>query len=669
MNMLQKIVFAVIVAAVSAQVAVAGQTFRQFVFEAWGPVACGERRDVVCPSATDVEDPVVRLGSPFVTSAAQTFSDYLAKGRFRQLCRGEDQAAAEFELDGKRLLLMANLTDEPAAMVLPGYVGVFHEFRGMKTFVFSAFATQLEIAVDLAPREVILATTDGRQDEVASFADTQYRIDRAEDARRLRNVRPLGQVPEEGVRLRFGVLADTHLMADDEVRDDLVRRAFRYMDERKADGVVICGDLTQNGSIDELRHLGALWDEVFPRSRRSDGGTIEKLFAYGDHDVESFTSGSPGLHRGLNRDPKAERAMRRRDIALNDRARQWKEAFHEDFAPVMRKTVKGYDFVLAHLYNDSEIEGLRYAEPLYIPGLEEFFETNRFDRTRPLFYVQHKLLKGTIGGPNMPGQDAGRTSAILRDFPNAVAFSGHKHRSARDERMLWQGAFTAVEVPGTTCVQTEAGYENGWSSADRSTSVPPRQMPHIDAYGDCAQGLFATVYDDRIVLERREFLHGGEVAEPWVVSLPNRGEAAYERRAQADRPLPRFAPSASVSVRERDGKDRDGKATRQIVVTCPTAPSDGPVPRAYAYEFQSVVTKCFVTRKALAKRVFSPKGYLAEAFDDGPVECVFALAEIPSDHDEVVFEVRPVDAFGRLGEPIVSKPRSFNPTPSCLYPF
>ena len=156
---------------------------------------------------------------------------------------------------------------------------------------------------------MILATTDGRQDGVASFADTQYRID-------------------------------------------------------------------------ELRHLGALWDEVFPGDRRSDGGTIEKLFAYGDHDVESFTSGSPGLHRGLNRDPKAERAMRRRDIALNDRARQWKEAFHEDFAPVMRKTVKGYDFMLAHLYNDSEIEGLRYADPLYIPERRRLQRTQAPQRAR-----------------------------------------------------------------------------------------------------------------------------------------------------------------------------------------------------------------------------------------------------------------------------------------------
>ena len=66
----------------------AGQTFRQVVFEAWGPVACGERRDVVLPPADDADDPVARIGRPFVTSAAQTFSDYLAKGRFRQLCRG-----------------------------------------------------------------------------------------------------------------------------------------------------------------------------------------------------------------------------------------------------------------------------------------------------------------------------------------------------------------------------------------------------------------------------------------------------------------------------------------------------------------------------------------------------------------------------------------------------
>lgn len=600
----------------------------------------------------------------FLLSVEKPLADFLQKGEVRELCRDAQKTALEFSKAAEKLLVLVNRTERPLTVLLPGYDGVFHEFRGHRTFSFSAFATQMGIGADLAPHEIVFATTDARQDGGCTLADHRRKLRCDEDLRLAQEIRPLGTVPERGVRLRFGVLADAHIQAEDDDRTAALRAAFRYMDSRKADGIVVCGDLTQNGSIPELRVFAAIWDEVFPLNRRSDGEPIEKLFVYGDHDVENFTSGSPGICRWLNGDPKRKAAMQRADIALNDRATQWKSAFREDFAPVMRKTVRGYDFVLAHLFNDERVPGLRYAEPLYIPGLEEFFATNRFDKTRPLFYIQHKILKGTVGGPDMPGQDAGRTSAILKGYPNAVAFSGHKHRSARDERMLWQGAFTAIETPGMSPLQTEPGYENGWTSADRSSSVPSRQMAHLACEGDCAQGLFVTVTDEALFVERREFLHGGEVAPPWVVKVPNGGEAAYERRAAQSVEMPRFAADAKVAVCERDGSDREGKAVRQIVVSCPPAS-----PRAYAYEFRAVLTKGFVTRIVGAKRVFSPRCYLAEPFDRGPVTCAFALSEIPSDHDTVRFEVRPVDAFGRLGEAVSSVPRSYNPTPSCLYPF
>lgn len=644
-------------------------TLREWVRTSWTSVAKGCAKTLDPGEETGASSSVVRRGSRYLTSVGEALSDYLSKGRYRKLRDDASLVSAEFDCGGRVLWVAVNLTDGPVALTLPGYKGVFHEFRGSRTFVFSPFATQPDIAVDMAPGEVILGTSDNCQDGGVAFSELQRQIGREEDARRLRSVRPLGDVPEEGVRLRLGVLSDVHLSVDDPVRGELLKCAFECLDARRVDGVVICGDLTQNGRCEELLGFGAVWDSVFPGNRRSDGGHVEKLFVYGDHDVETFTSGSPGLHRWLNKRPHTESEMRRHDIALNDRAKQWKEAFHEDFSPIVRKTLRRYDFVLAHLHNDSSVEGLRYADPLYIPGLEEFFRTNRFDRMRPFFYVQHKIPKGTVGGPSMPGQDSGRTSAVLGNFPNALAFCGHKHRSARDERMLWQGAFTVVQVPGVNPVQTEAGYENGWSSADRPDSVPPRQMAPLAAAGDCVQGLLVSVYDDRMIIERREFLHGGEVAEPWIVPTPNRGEASYEKRAEKAAALPRFAPSAVVSIRETEGKDRNGKVTRQIVVTCPAAPSDGAVSRPYAYEFRPVVAKGFVARTAGAKRVFSPRGYLAEAFDGGPVDCVFAKNEIPSDHDTVVFEVRPVDAFGRFGEPIMSNPLSFNPTPSCLYPF
>ena len=89
---------------------------------------------------------------------------------------------------------------------------------------------------------------------------------------------------------RFGVVSDTHILPSDAHRSDMLRQAFAYMDARRADGVIACGDLTQNGTIAELQAFAAIWYSVFPGDRRSDGAHVEKLFVYGDHDTEASFS-------------------------------------------------------------------------------------------------------------------------------------------------------------------------------------------------------------------------------------------------------------------------------------------------------------------------------------------------------------------------------------------
>ena len=97
---------------------------------------------------------------------------------------------------------------------------------------------------------------------------------------------------------RFGVISDIHLLPSDSHRSDVLRDAFKYMDARKADGVVACGDLTQNGTVAELRAFGDIWRAVFPGNRRSDGEHVEKLFVYGDHDTEpTFLPGVFAHHK------------------------------------------------------------------------------------------------------------------------------------------------------------------------------------------------------------------------------------------------------------------------------------------------------------------------------------------------------------------------------------
>ncbi|MGI5869666.1 MAG: metallophosphoesterase family protein [Kiritimatiellia bacterium] len=479
-----------------------------------------------------------------------------------------------------------------------------------------------------------------------------------------------GEVAErqDDIRLKFGVLADIHIDerhfaepgGGHSVR--VFKTALQCLCARSVDGVVICGDLTQDGRIAELRRLAETWREVFPNDRRPDGGRVERLFAFGDHDVERPYLLLKHWPEQLE-DPKVIADMRENHIAYVDRAKVWKDVFHEDFAPIMRRTIKGYDFVLAHLVNKDE-DGLRYADPLYIPGLEEFFEAQAFDRTKPLFYVQHKIPRGTVGGRHQSGQDAGRTSAILSRHPNAVGFCGHKHRTATEELSLWQGAFTQIQAPGLASLLTAAGRENSRCSCEAPCSTPPQQMDQLDTRLDGSHALVATVYADRMEIDRIDILHGGEaVAEPWIVRLPNDGSAAYERRGKTA-PVPQFAAGAKVKIATRLGKDRAGTAAHQVVVSFPPAHA----PRAYDYEVTALLSKGVVTRVAAQKRVYSPKCYWPERHDTDDVVCVFSRAEISDNHESVRFVVRPMNAWGAAGEPIESEDGEFW-AKGALYPF
>lgn len=472
-----------------------------------------------------------------------------------------------------------------------------------------------------------------------------------------------------GQRARFGLIADVHLDLGylppyrcTGRSERVFRTALEYLKSRGVDGVVLAGDMTRIGQIAELKRVKEIWDEVFPGGRRPDGEAVTPLFIFGDHEVETFDSPGGGYEKWFAELGIFEK-MRSGDIAVNDRAKVWREVFGEEFAPIRRVNVKGYDFVLAHFVTQ-DVDGARPGEPTWIPGLEEFFATNRFDGVRPFFYVQHKLPRGTVGGPNVTGQDIGRTTALLSRYPNAVGFCGHKHRSATEELSLWQGAFTQALVPAVSGLLTAPGRENSRSSCEAPVSVPPQQMMPLEGGADGSQALVMTVCDDRLVFERVDVLHDGEpVAAPWIVPWPNDGGAAFEKRGERA-PVPRFALDARVTAAIRRGRDRAGSECDQVEVRFPQTRR----PRAYDYEVTAVLTKGDTRRIVRQKRVYSPACHLSEARDTNDVVCVFGKGDLCDNHDSIVFEVRPANAWGRQGEAIATEPASYYRRPA-KYPY
>ena len=131
---------------------------------------------------------------------------------------------------------------------------------------------------------------------------------------------------------------------------------------------------------------------------------------------------------------------------------------------------------------------------------------------RPFFCVQHPHPKGTLFSYWGKGaEDGGQLTEFLKDYPNAVSFSGHSHMGLTDDRAVWQGAFTAVNT--CTLLQISTPYGGEWQCVNsrRKDTSQARHMGATSRRG--RQGMVMDVWPDRLEIERREFALG-EVAGP-----------------------------------------------------------------------------------------------------------------------------------------------------------
>ncbi len=446
------------------------------------------------------------------------------------------------------------------------------------------------------------------------------------------------KMPMNKRRARLGVISDIHVVPDAEADARAVfEHALRYFDEMKCDGVLVCGDLTEFGLTDELKLVGETWFKVFPDGKRSDGQKIEQLFIYGDHDMGGY------MHKRVPAKDIPEKV-----IPLTDPAAAWKAAFREEWEPVQVKTVKGYTFILAHHPGDQVASngGQR------IPGMEDALKKHAVAGDAPFFYAQHRVIKGTAGGEWAWGQEDGDSRRALNAHPNAVAFCGHGHVQCLDETSIWQDEFTAVEVPSLRYVTIRAGRENGRGGDD----VPSFKQPAVNTGGG-KQGLLMDLFDDRLVIMRRDFVNDCEIAAPWVVPLSfvSSGKPYNHARRAKEEIAPEFPATARIAVKRRKGRDRAGVEHEVYDVLIPPVHASTTTPRAFDYEVTAQIANDDVVRIAKQKRVFSYNGHFPEKFDVKPFGCVFAMNELSAQAQRIRFWVRPCGCFGAKGKAIATE--------------
>ena len=421
-------------------------------------------------------------------------------------------------------------------------------------------------------------------------------------------------------RLAIGIISDLHIDKNAAVLQKL-ERALDFFRNEKVDGVLIPGDIADNGLAMQLEELAIAWEKIFPDSKGSDGRAVEELFLYGDHD-----------NRGRWMDGELERIKKSYNLSgreLADNAifthpeEHWRRIFKEPYSPIVHKRVRGYDFVLAHFNPQARNQ---------TPGLREFLSHLSLDPSKPFFYAQHRVLRNTACGPGAWGQDDGSAGEVLSAYPNAVAFCGHGHQTAVREDSIWQGAFTAIEVPSLKYVTHEADHANNPNGALAE------------------QGLVMSVYDGFIKIDRLDFTSATPLAQPWIVPL-SPGKFNRETRRQ-NAIAPQFPPAAKLDAAIK---------SQTICLSFPVAGGLNGGVRAYDYEATVYAIRFGGNVQSETRRFFSPKCDHAASAEPEKMTIDFPLDAFKPDclpaskHDGALhIEVRPREIFGGTGRPITS---------------
>ena len=448
---------------------------------------------------------------------------------------------------------------------------------------------------------------------------------------------PPGWTPPKAPRLIFGAVSDTHLRTSANGRgrgkywpDKFLVAAFKYFREQNVDAVVNCGDMAHRGQVLEQMFHAAAWRKVFPDNRAPDGHVVEKLFVNGNHDVEG--AGYGDFVAKAFPDP-AERAKR---VLSTDMAGNWQRIWGEPYAPVWHKVVKGYHFFGRH-HGVDEMELARFVRA---HAKECELQTGK----DPFFLLSHVR----------PHKNLNRS---LRPFKKAVGFFGHWHHSAANwNNIYFFSSFPTIQVP--SC---EPRGCKATGSAKRADKV---EFEGGEALGAGRQGYVVRVYDDQLVISRREFGIGGSLGADWIMPL-----GAYEPHALSRDELkkhigePQFRDGASLTVAEGtmppppDRPEQPGKPALRIDIPLADA---NPASRVYGYDVVITTTvpagdAATVAADApkLCKSVYAAGGNLPVGHEpNGGVTTLFVpKAQLPKG-EQFIVAVRPVTSLGTSGRPI-----------------
>lgn len=441
--------------------------------------------------------------------------------------------------------------------------------------------------------------------------------------------------------LVFGVVSDTHLRTANKGNgiganwpDKYFAAALEYFKAQGVDAVVHCGDFAHRGQVREMEFHAEAWRRVF-----ADGREPEKLFVAGNHDLLGADYGD----FVKNRYP--DEAERAKHVLATDMAANWERIWGEKYELVWHKDVRGYHFFGRQWGVD---EG-NFAK--FLRGQDATLHLA--DGIKPFFLLSHARSHKVLY----------RTAAKLR---NSVSFFGHWHHSAANWNKIYFWGCPNIQVP---CCEPRGG--NGLSGEGQ---ISKARLDGKEAGGRSRQGYVVRVYDDMLVIERREFGEGGSLGADWVMPLDREdskkphpfskgelkkviGGPQFRKGAKLEVSLDRIDKINKIAKTANDNSVnpvnlvQENPASPKLCVRIPLADGN-PDSRVYAYE---VVVIGEVGSQKLFKAVYAAgcNMGIGHETNGGVTTLEIAKNELPPGKS-LTFAVRPLTSLGTSGRPIIT---------------
>lgn len=272
----------------------------------------------------------------------------------------------------------------------------------------------------------------------------------------------------EGLKLSFVGLSDIHISKGD-FEDSDRKRFASFFDTissimAKPDAIIATGDHVNDDPESHEFVKSVLQTEL----ERKDMTESKIRFAIGNHDVSKTA------------------------LAVSDYS-----AMIEAYADTDWYTDKpqGYYNSIIEGYNFLFLDGNNYQNNVnqrnWLKERMDEITSDQKNINKPIFITVHQPIPNTV----MDGQQTANPILYedLKNYPQAIVFSGHSHLNNNDDRSIHQKDFTSIHIPSTSYTQTDRGYH--------FVSPDGRLIENRATFAN-SQAQFIWVYEDRIEVER-----------------------------------------------------------------------------------------------------------------------------------------------------------------------